>query len=381
MTRTNRTAALLAFGIGALVPTATQEAAQVTVRHPATTVRILGDEFLVHEVWVANRFPFAATMDSVSVLDGTRVVRHYTGDELRRHVGRPGLPRNHPTPLLLESGQQAVVYFWIPIQTRPASLSHRAWLTHGDSAPAPRQVSVTGGEAAVATPDEVEVIDPPLRGGHWAAIYEPSMMGGHRTAVYNTDGQDRIPGRFAIDFIRLLPSGRVHTDTTSRPDDWNGFGAEVLAVKRARVVAAVDGRPDRDRFGRARETITSANAAGNYIALDLGNGRFAFYEHLQHGSVRVKAGDQVVSGQVIARVGSSGSVSSGPHLHFHLSNGNSLLGSEGIPFVIREFRLQGAFSSIAEFARGGAFAPNAGVEPRRTNERPGPNVVVEFRPG
>ena len=56
----------------------------------------------------------------------------------------------------------------------------------------------------------------------------------------------------------------------------------------------------------------------------------------------VKVGDQVTSGQVIARVGSSGSVSAGPHLHFHVSDGHSLLGAEGVPFVIREFQLRGS---------------------------------------
>jgi murein DD-endopeptidase MepM/ murein hydrolase activator NlpD len=105
-------------------------------------------------------------------------------------------------------------------------------------------------------------------------------------------------------------------------------------------------------------------------------------ENIEGGDVlrvMVKAGDQVVSGQIIARVGSSGSVSSGPHLHFHVSDGDSLLGAEGVPFVLREFRLRGSFSSIASFANGDAPVPNApGIESRRSFERPGPNAVVEF---
>ena len=50
---------------------------------------------------------------------------------------------------------------------------------------------------------------------------------------------------------------------------------------------------------------TDAPAAG-YL-LDLGDGRFAFYEHLKHGSVRVKPGERVKRGQEIAAVGNSGS--------------------------------------------------------------------------
>jgi murein DD-endopeptidase len=382
MSRTNLTITILAFWVGPFHGAPPQQPADMTVQHPAAIVSILGDDYLVHELWITNRLPVAATMDSVFVLDGARIVFRHEGAQLQRHVGRPDLPRNHATPLLLESGQRAVVYFWIPLSrttARPASLNHRAALTLSESSQSPRHVVVTGGEASASAPADVEVLEAPLRGGGWAAIYDPSMIGGHRTAVYHTDGTDRIPGRFAIDFIRLLPSGRAHTDTASRPEDWNGFGAEVLAVRNARVAAAVNGRPDADRSGKPRETITRENAAGNYIALDLGNGRFAFYEHLQQGSVRVKVGDQVVSGQPIARVGSSGSVSSGPHLHFHVSDDNSLLGAEGVPFVLRQFRQTGSFGSIAAFARGDAPLPNApGTDARRLLERPGPNTVVEF---
>jgi murein DD-endopeptidase MepM/ murein hydrolase activator NlpD len=153
----------------------------------------------------------------------------------------------------------------------------------------------------------------------------------------------------------------------------------VLAVADAGVSAAVDGRPDADRSGKAREAISRENAAGNYIALDLGSGRFAFYEHLQQGSIGVKAGDRVKRGQVIARVGSSGSVSAGPHLHFHVADADSPLGAEGMPFVFRRFHLRGAFASIEAFARGDAYLPSdRPVDIADPPERPGPNAVVDF---
>jgi murein DD-endopeptidase MepM/ murein hydrolase activator NlpD len=51
--------------------------------------------------------------------------------------------------------------------------------------------------------------------------------------------------------------------------------------------------------------MTRSTNAGNWIAIDLGNNRYAFYAHLQPGSIRVKAGDTVHKGQVIALLGNS----------------------------------------------------------------------------
>jgi murein DD-endopeptidase MepM/ murein hydrolase activator NlpD len=82
--------------------------------------------------------------------------------------------------------------------------------------------------------------------------------------------------------------------------------------------------------------ITLETVAGNHIILDLGHGRYALYAHLQTGSLKVKLGDHVKRGQVLALVGNSGN-SIEPHLHFQLTNGNSPLGSEGIPYALESF--------------------------------------------
>ena len=118
----------------------------------------------------------------------------------------------------------------------------------------------------------------------------------------------------------------------------HGYGAEVLAVADATVVGLAD------RFPEPTTPITLDSAAGNYVTLDLGAGRFAFYEHLRPGSIRVRLGEPVRSGQGIASLGASGSVSSGPHLHFHVGDANSPLGAEGF------LRLQ-AFQALGAFRR------------------------------
>jgi murein DD-endopeptidase MepM/ murein hydrolase activator NlpD len=86
--------------------------------------------------------------------------------------------------------------------------------------------------------------------------------------------------------------------------------------------------------------ITLETVGGNHVILDLGQGRYAFYAHLQPGSLRVKAGDKVRRGQVVGLVGNSGN-STEPHLHFHISDANSPLGSDGLPYLLPAFEVQG----------------------------------------
>ena len=121
------------------------------------------------------------------------------------------------------------------------------------------------------------------------------------------------------------------------------------------------------------------DAAGNYVALDLGSGRIAFYEHLKPGSVRVKSGERVRRGQVIASLGFTGD-STGPHLHFHVADGVSPLASEGLPYVFESFRVMGAYSSLENFGRQ-AWQPLPGnFQSERKRELPAPNTVIIFGP-
>jgi murein DD-endopeptidase len=119
--------------------------------------------------------------------------------------------------------------------------------------------------------------------------------------------------------------------------------------------------------------ITLETIGGNYVILDLGNGRYAMYFHMQPGKIRVKVGDKVWRGEVLGLVGNSGN-SDGPHLHFQIGDANSPLGSEGLPFVFESFEKlgQGALND-----NGASWKPTGKVEKRRM-EIPVENVVVRF---
>jgi murein DD-endopeptidase MepM/ murein hydrolase activator NlpD len=84
--------------------------------------------------------------------------------------------------------------------------------------------------------------------------------------------------------------------------------------------------------------ITLETVGGNHVILDVGGGYYAFYAHLVPGSVKVKVGDRVKKGQQVGLLGNSGN-STAPHLHFHMGDKNSPLGSEGLPFLFDKFDL------------------------------------------
>lgn len=54
----------------------------------------------------------------------------------------------------------------------------------------------------------------------------------------------------------------------------------------------------------------------------------------------MKVGDHVHRGEVIGLVGNTGN-STEPHLHFHVGNSSSPLGSEGLPYLFPSFEVDG----------------------------------------
>lgn len=93
------------------------------------------------------------------------------------------------------------------------------------------------------------------------------------------------------------------------------------------------------RGGRIRTVAFQAAGAGHYVVLDgAGEDRDYAFMHLATGSIRVRAGQAVRTGQRLAGVGSTG-VSSGAHLHFEVWEGGPWQGGgrpvDPLPFLRR----------------------------------------------
>jgi hypothetical protein len=177
--------------------------------------------------------------------------------------------------------------------------------------------------------------------GRWRALNSPaSRVPSHGLHAY---GQT-----FAIDLVHEPAPGSRQTGgwwpPAKRPERFPGFGADVRAPADGVVVGVHD--RERDHWSRTgwlalpfllaegalRELTGPGRILGNHVVLDLGGGVYAELAHLQRRSVRVRPGDAVRAGTVIARCGNSGN-SSEPHLHLQVMDHPHAVFADGIPFT------------------------------------------------
>ncbi|HEY2739037.1 MAG TPA: M23 family metallopeptidase, partial [Thermoanaerobaculia bacterium] len=300
---------------------------------------------------------------------------HLEGAALEAVLSRPGVAAAAPaavSPRKLGGGLRAVAFLWIDAEGAvPAVLSHRVTFRFesGDK-------SLDGGRVTVRAVAPV-VLGPPLRGGRWVVGNGPSNTSDHRRSISTVDGLPRISQRFAIDWVQLGEDGVPYRGDSKKNESWLDYGQDVLAVADATVASVKDGIPQNTPLAPEMAVpITLETIGGNDVVLDLGEGRYAFYAHLQPGSLRVKAGDKVRRGQTLGRLGNSGN-SDAPHLHFHVGDADSALASEGLPYVFSEFWVQGAVESADDVVAGKGWKANA-TEEHRTAEIPLENAVIRF---
>jgi hypothetical protein len=198
------------------------------------------------------------------------------------------------------------------------------------------------------------VVGLPFRGPGWVAGDSVNATGTHRrtlipirdAAGVPITGAFHVPERYAIDWVVVDDDDRREVGPIDANASYLAYGREILAVADGTVTRTRDGMPQgtppHNPPGQTTET-----AAGNFIMQDIGSGHYAFYAHLQPGSLRVHEGDRVVRGQVLALLGNSGN-SSEAHLHFHVSDANDPLMSEGVPYVFDRFREVGQADGLDE---------------------------------
>lgn len=354
--------AVTVLGATAVVgPGAAEELRQgvdMEVRFAPIAADVDGEASLRYELHLTNFAKAPLTLRELRVVnprtDGVMVT--LSGDALGQAI-RPVQLRSEGNSNTLAPGRRALVYVdaTLPKGAIPDKLTHRLLLSDGRNEFEVRSTNIKLSPAPAAD------LGPPLRGGPWAAVYQPSMDGGHRRVPYAVAGRVTIPGRFAVDWFKVDAQGR----------QVSGTGAPALAVADGIVVATRDDFRDPTADSKPLGAELD-NDAGNYVAIDIGRGRYAFYEHLKQG-VRVKPGERVRRGQVIASVGATGHVT-GPHLHFHVADANSTLAAEGVPFGFRNFRVLGNYGSIFDFDAGRSWKP----DPHMGRGLPAPNAVVQF---
>ena len=335
-----------------------------------------GKTHVVYEINFTNLGSSECLLDRVAVTPAgsDQVLATYEGQQLIDAVARPGMPElRGASKLGVAPAQRAVLYMWITLPSGtqiPQALSHKLTIRVGE---ARRGFSIDGVRAVLQ--HGPRTIAPPLRGSDWLAANGPSNTSGHRRAVIPIDGQAHIPQRFAIDWLQLRPDGTTHTGDPKDNRNYRAYGQQIYSVADGVVSEVKDGIPENVPGITSRAVpITLETVGGNHVIVNLGDGIYAFYAHLQPGSIKVKLGDHVRQGQALALLGNSGN-STEPHLHFQLIDTNSPLGGEGLPYAFSSFELEGKIGNLD--ASGMDWKPLPTPEQHRM-EMPLENQVVRF---
>jgi murein DD-endopeptidase MepM/ murein hydrolase activator NlpD len=344
--------------------------------HPIP-VKAHGQLHLLYELHLTNFHSQTQILSRVDVDAETGALAQYTGEALSSLMAHPGAGPGAKLNAAIPGGTRAIVFLDVTLDGRaavPQVLSHQlCFKTESASA---QDKCVEHVQLPINSVGAT-LLAAPLRGSGWVALNGLSNHSSHRRTLVVVNGKIHLAQRFATDWSRIGPDGLAYRGDPSNLANWSPYGADVLAVADAVVADTKDGIPDNNPASDTKAVpIDLKTVGGNYLILDLRNGFFTFYAHLKPGSLRVKTGDRVRRGQVIASLGNSGN-SDAPHLHFHVSDGNSPLGAEGVPYVLDSFVEQGLLLSKTQLASGGWHGDRTNTI-KRQRELPVENAVITF---
>lgn len=358
------------------------------VFRPITRVHpVLGADdkiHLVYELEIVNHSSMLVSVDDVEALGpGGESLAQFHGDALAGRIlvsggskGKSFAP-SHSGYINLDIVAPASSVLPAAIRHRIAMTTERPADAAAEQPTRPDGQSTTflGAEVVVDSTPAV-VISAPLRGSDWLVgngccdVFYP-----HRTALA-INGTLNVPEKFAIDFLQLDRDHRLFSGPIDKLSSYAYYGAPVYSVADGTVVEVEDGAPD-ETPGALPLGMTPARAAGNHVILDLGNGRYALYAHFQTGSLRVKVGDRVHRGDILAKLGNSGNTTS-PHLHFQVGDRPSFLTSEALPFVIDDFASTGAVTELDVLLEGKPGTLDKTAAGRHLRQLPLEYSVVTF---
>jgi len=140
------------------------------------------------------------------------------------------------------------------------------------------------------------------------------MQGGD---TLNVNEHMRVPAQwYGTDFAKVGgPNLRALVKSTgSSVSDFYSWEEPVLSPVDGDVVAVVSDLPDNELGAKDQ-----SNPAGNHVVIKAAKNRYAYIAHFKRGSITVKPGQHVSSGQLIGNCGNSGN-SDFPHIHMHVQD-------------------------------------------------------------
>ncbi|MCJ0906745.1 M23 family metallopeptidase [Rhodococcus sp. ARC_M6] len=346
----------------------------VALAHPIPVTATDGKVHLAYELFLTNTLPQSVNLRGIAPMANGVPLQSPITENLLPWVKVFGA--TEPTTIL-GPGQSALAWLDVTVPSTadiPEVMEHRISLQVTTPNPPllPADLTETVALTEVSKRSAL-TIDPPLKGANWLDGNGCCSVTAHRGAVSPLNGQLVAPERFAIDYVQLTSDGKMFDGDRTSVNSYPYYGTDVYAVAAGKIVSIVNDLPEQTP-GANPTGLTIEQYGGNHVVQDLGDGRFAFYAHLQTGSVPFKVGDNLIAGQSLGKLGNSGNTDA-PHLHFHIMDGPDPLASNGLPFEIRSFDLTNQIVNMDNLAdvtdTGGAaqFATGAATGPR-SNQMP-----------
>ncbi|MEU1181708.1 M23 family metallopeptidase [Streptomyces sp. NPDC005820] len=321
---------------------------------PTPFVATDGKTHLSYELLTTNALSSSTQvrLDRVDVRDARtqRVIGSLSGQalaEAAHPVGDPlpgadgyTPPPPAPTPTVIQGSQQWIIWLDLALdrgRQAPKVLEHHlsgAVLT--PSGPSAFEETVQATRTAGTAPLNLR---PPVRPGTWYSSESCCGNTHHRRGLAPINGRFYVPQRFAIDWYRVGERGQTWEGDPTRLTSYLSYRQPVVASAGGRVVEVQDGLPDNPP-PLTPPIPPIEDTVGNHVTLEVAPGRYLLYAHLTAGSLRVREGDRVESGQVLGLIGNSGN-STTPHLHFQVMTTAEFFPTDSPPFTFRQFRVVG----------------------------------------
>jgi hypothetical protein len=364
-----------------------------------------GRYHVAYDLQLTNASPVPATLERIDVVDGadpTTVIASFSGPQLVKGDCADGdcsrlrtLPAGQVDTTAIPPQQGRALFVDIALdrpEQFPAVVLHHLYGTGQPSPPVrePKPIDYLTTPFSLSA-GTARVISPPLRGDNWVALNgccQPGYNFPHRVSLNTLNGKLNNSQRFAIDWKRTNEAGEFYRGDKTKNESYADYGEPVYAVADGVVTSVLDDvdanapgvLPATDPVLAAKLTIE--NVDGNHVIMDIGGGVFAMFSHFQKGSIPVHVGDRVKRGQLVGRLGNTGN-SNASHLHFQLMDGPSLLGANGLPYVIDRFDYAGQVApqqilDADDYLSGEFLQGKLPIGQPRTDELPLLLAIVNF---
>lgn len=320
---------------------------------------VKGSDGLTHVAFAmqfTNVWNLPATVQSVEVVDaarnyqptGANRVISIKDDDVTNLLKLSTLPQNMEKASYstkLAAGEYGVMFFDVTYPNAndvPCAIALRVHVLQPDNKRLPESTMVS--PPLELSQQSAIVLAPPFKGDGWVNANGCCLeVGPHRFVTNPLNGTLDPSEQFAIDWIKIDAQGKAFRTDGKKSEDWLCYGVAILAVAPGTVVEVMRDLPN-EPPGVAPADLNLAHIAGNHVTLDLGGGRFAMYAHLAPQSVTVHVGDHVKAGDMLGLLGNSGNTT-GPHLHFQISDRPSTIDTTSLPFVFQNMLLQSRTSA------------------------------------